>query len=292
MTKPARVSPVLGYNHNLRYRGRLFHVQTEDSGPGNPHLYTHLFYEGTILSSKKHEYDGESPEETVKALMQGLHKAMIRELTRGEHDQKVIAFFAARGEEAYSEPPPPAPAVPAAAAPQPAAAPAAPAASVPAAPAASTPGSTPPPYVVQISGVIEGAPAPAQRPAPAAASVVASAPAAAPRRPNGARPAMVVVKPTDLKRMPMAFGQSADGVVVQRSAAGGGTAKVPVAAVRAQASTAAPISSRGAAGAPPRVARGRTPSPIDKPFSELVSDKSLDDVILEYLSDDGEPQKR
>ena len=32
MPKPTR-SPVLGYNHNLKYRGRIFHVQTEDSGP-------------------------------------------------------------------------------------------------------------------------------------------------------------------------------------------------------------------------------------------------------------------
>src|SRR5262245_15314083 len=29
MAKPLR-SPVLGYNHNVRYHGRVFHVQTED----------------------------------------------------------------------------------------------------------------------------------------------------------------------------------------------------------------------------------------------------------------------
>src|SRR5215469_3208406 len=52
LTKRGR-SPVLGYNHNLRYGGRTFHVQTEDSGQGYARLYTHLFYEGTILSSKK-----------------------------------------------------------------------------------------------------------------------------------------------------------------------------------------------------------------------------------------------
>ncbi len=56
LTKPGR-SPVLGYNHNLRYGGRTFHVQTEDSGQGYARVYTHLFYEGTILSSKKEEYD-------------------------------------------------------------------------------------------------------------------------------------------------------------------------------------------------------------------------------------------
>jgi hypothetical protein len=300
MTKPTR-SPVLGYNHNLRYRGRLFHVQTEDSGPTNPHLYTHLFYEGTILSSKKHAYDAESPEETVKTLMQGLHKSMIRELTRGEHDPKVIAFFAARGEPAYSEPPPASPA----AAPQ----------AVVAAPPATPPGATPPPYDVQISagaaaaaGGIAGPPTAVGRPSLAPAPVVTTAGAVSPgaaaaRRPGGGvKPPMVVVKPTDLKRLPMAFGQSADGVVVQRSALGGVVAaKVPHAvsdaraqpAVAARAAAAPPPPPARPAGAPQaHIPRGRTPSPIDKPFSELVSDKSLDDVILEYLSDDGEPQKR
>ena len=59
MTQRARVSPVLGYNHNLRHGGRVFHVQTEDSGQGYARLHTHLFYEGTILSTKKQEYDPE-----------------------------------------------------------------------------------------------------------------------------------------------------------------------------------------------------------------------------------------
>ncbi|HVV48674.1 MAG TPA: hypothetical protein VHO06_03360, partial [Polyangia bacterium] len=102
MTKRAR-SPVLGYNHNLRYGGRTFHVQTEDSGQGYARLYTHLFYEGTILSSKKQEYDPEAPEDAVRALMQKLHKAMIKELTHKEHDARIAAFFTARGEPAMLE---------------------------------------------------------------------------------------------------------------------------------------------------------------------------------------------
>ena len=78
----------------------MFHVQTEDSGQGYARLYTHLFYEGTILSSKKQEYDPEAPEDAVRALMQKLHKSMIRELTHGEHDARIGAFFIARGEPA------------------------------------------------------------------------------------------------------------------------------------------------------------------------------------------------
>src|SRR6185503_14121539 len=93
-------SPVLGYNHNLRHGGRVFHVQTEDSGQGYARLHTHLFYEGTILSTKKQEYDPSAPEDAVRALMQQLHKSMIRELTHGEHDTRIGNFFIARGEPA------------------------------------------------------------------------------------------------------------------------------------------------------------------------------------------------
>src|SRR6185312_10185905 len=110
MSKRAR-SPVLGYNHNLRYGGRVFHVQTEDSGTSYARLYTHLFFEGTILSSKKQEYDPEVSEDTVRALMQKLHKTMIKELMRGEHSARIGAFFMARGEPAFLEPPAVAPAV-------------------------------------------------------------------------------------------------------------------------------------------------------------------------------------
>src|SRR5438034_7232731 len=97
MAKPTR-SPLLGYNHNVKYRGRIFHVQTEDSGPVNPRLFTHLYYAGTILASKKHEYDPAAPEELVRTLMQGQHKAILKELKSAVHDERVERFFAARGE--------------------------------------------------------------------------------------------------------------------------------------------------------------------------------------------------
>src|SRR6478735_1449362 len=110
MAQRVRTRPVIGYNHNLRHGGRIFHVQTEDSGQGYARLHTHLFFEGTILSSKKQEYDPSAPEDAVRALMQQLHKSMIRELTHGEHDPRINAFFAARGEPAMLVPPAVAPA--------------------------------------------------------------------------------------------------------------------------------------------------------------------------------------
>jgi hypothetical protein len=98
MARPPR-SPLLGYNHNVKYKGRVYHVQTEDSGPTNPRLFTHLYFEGTILASKRHEYDGESPEDTVRSLMQGQHKAILKELKAGLFDDRLGDFFHARHEE-------------------------------------------------------------------------------------------------------------------------------------------------------------------------------------------------
>ncbi len=99
MAKPLR-SPVVGYNHNVRYHGRIYHVQSEDSGPTIPRVFTHLFHEGTILATRKHEYDIAADEDLVRVEMQRLHKSVMKELTRGDFDAKIAAFFAARGQPA------------------------------------------------------------------------------------------------------------------------------------------------------------------------------------------------
>jgi len=86
-------SPVLGYNHNVRYAGRLWHVQTEDSGVNNPHIFTHLFHDGTILATKRVDYDPSSDVGVVQKLMQAQHKAMLRDLKQGAFDDKIARFF-------------------------------------------------------------------------------------------------------------------------------------------------------------------------------------------------------
>ncbi|HUQ04951.1 MAG TPA: hypothetical protein VM261_20755, partial [Kofleriaceae bacterium] len=70
----AKRSPILGYNHNVRYRGIVFHVQTEDSGLSNPHVFSHLFHGGVIISTRKLVYDRDAAEDVVKSLMQAQHK--------------------------------------------------------------------------------------------------------------------------------------------------------------------------------------------------------------------------
>ncbi|HEU4731074.1 MAG TPA: hypothetical protein VFT22_24440 [Kofleriaceae bacterium] len=86
-------SPILGYNHNVRYRGLVFHVQTEDSGVASPHLFTHLFHSGVIVSTRKLVYDAGSAEESIKSLMQAQHKATLKDLRRGHFDDKIDSYL-------------------------------------------------------------------------------------------------------------------------------------------------------------------------------------------------------
>ncbi len=341
-------SPILGYNHNIMFHGRVFHVQTEDSGVAHARVFTHLFFEGTILGSKKHEYDVDAEEGVVRLLMQRLHKAMIKELKEGLHDPRILAFFTARGEQlslgdrpslvqmpVVSDAPAVAPVIP-----------------LPAAAVAST---GVPDRPLAVSGSIEavGQPKRGDSPAP----IVTAAPPPA-RRP------VVVVKPQELRRPPVVVSSSAEGVVVKRNVVinvGGGTGPVQgqisrgtavprpaVPYVVREGSYPLPTVSRGsgayAAGAPPAAVdpaapssardvrmpwdggsqgagavrrppgapsehtpqgralgatdaamRTRTPgppserTPAERAFaSDLSNDKSLDEVILEYLSDDAE----
>ncbi|HVR62862.1 MAG TPA: hypothetical protein VMU50_13245 [Polyangia bacterium] len=315
MAKPLR-SPVVGYNHNVRYHGRIFHVQSEDSGPGIPRVFTHLFHEGTILVTRKHEYDISADEDLVRLEMQRLHKSVMKDLTRGEFDAKIAAFFAARGQPAIlSDPPaveqapPPQAPVPVMVAPTQVGAHTAAASGAPGA------------VVVQGSGMVGGGGTPRGGSRPPMT-----------RPPVPARVGAPIVKPGDLKRPPVVLSSSADGVVVQRNVVIGiggqqgtpGPVRVPrirppvpyvvregsYAPVTPPATAVTEGPAAGAPPSPPGASNGAHPgwdvAPVtsvdrraalspagerdrDRSFgNELVSDKSLDEVILEYLSDDSE----
>lgn len=81
---------VSGFNHNITHAGRVFHVQTEDSGVNNPNIITHLFVGGNILASKKTSYaellKAENLQELVRQLMEDQHKQMLRNVVQGVYD--------------------------------------------------------------------------------------------------------------------------------------------------------------------------------------------------------------
>jgi len=80
-----------GFNHNIKHRGQMFHIQTEDSGLNNPHIITHLFVGGNILASKKTSYrdilNAENLPEVVYELMKEQHTEMLRNLLAGLYDE-------------------------------------------------------------------------------------------------------------------------------------------------------------------------------------------------------------
>jgi hypothetical protein len=83
---------VPGFNHNVKHRGKGYHIQTEDSGLGNPQITTHLFVGGNILATKKTSYadivTAENLTQVVRELMEEQHKEMLRNLVNGVYDDR------------------------------------------------------------------------------------------------------------------------------------------------------------------------------------------------------------
>lgn len=71
---------ITGYNTEIKHRGRLFHVQTEDKGMGNPIIESLIYIGGEILDSVRSSY-----KESVNAA--GFSKASILKLMEAQHTQ-------------------------------------------------------------------------------------------------------------------------------------------------------------------------------------------------------------
>jgi hypothetical protein len=100
-----------GFNHNIRYRERLFHVQTEDNGLQQPVLVTQVFIGGHVVAVERTPYDDllVQPDESarahhVKQRMQEQHKRLLKQLVGGELDHRIASFTAEGAEIAPEEP--------------------------------------------------------------------------------------------------------------------------------------------------------------------------------------------
>jgi hypothetical protein len=82
-----------GFNHNISYKDRVFHIQTEDSGSDNPHVITHLFMGGNIIASQKTSYADiigqQNLLELVREIMERQHKYMLKKLINGGMDARL-----------------------------------------------------------------------------------------------------------------------------------------------------------------------------------------------------------
>lgn len=88
--KGTRVRMLSGFNHNIKYKGRVFHIQTEDGGIGNPQIVTHAFLGGVILDTVRRPYtdllDKAAWQETLRDRMKAQHLEEIRKLFSGAFD--------------------------------------------------------------------------------------------------------------------------------------------------------------------------------------------------------------
>ncbi len=269
----AQKSPLSGYNHNLKYKNRVYHVQTEDSGRDNPHIFTHLFHDGTILSTLRSDYseivDADYWEDQLRARMQNQHKDMMKGLIKGLFDDKIVDFFGVlEAEEAEDLP------------------------------MATLP---PPPKRDRARRAADPTPAPESRAARASSGAPWQPPA-----PTAGQDQQAAAPPE--RRQQAQRAAQASGVVVAMPMVIVGEQQPPAAPTGPPAETqrrssgqqpARPPARGQTAGRQPAQGQAPPPEPVftanpkdaknvpDSIFgSELISEKSLDEVILAYLSED------
>ena len=81
---------ITGFNTDVKYRGVVYHVQTEDKGTTNPLIETLIYKGGEILASRRLPYGDlvkdRTDEGAITNLMEDQHKGMIMEVKRGKFD--------------------------------------------------------------------------------------------------------------------------------------------------------------------------------------------------------------
>jgi hypothetical protein len=243
-------SPLLGFNNNVKHRGKLFHIQTEDSGVRHPHVITHLFMDGgrilkTVKTSYAEHIGNEKLSEVVRDLMKQQHKMMFIALRDGQFDYVLDPDDAPPVSRAGGN-------------------------------STSRDSFQPTPVPV-----VAAAPAPVAEKIPLEANVAAEATRAAKDLTKEATPA--AQRRSQRREAPEFLGTSQDA------------AKVAVVPPASQAPPATkketrdrPSSGRYAASRPAAIfANGRAPEAGGSIFGDdLISEKSLDEVILSYLSEE------
>lgn len=105
-----------GLNTDIEYKGKTYHVQTEDGGIESPVIVSLLFDHGAILAAKRTGYadilKADCLEEIVRDLMRDQHKTMLKDLVAGRIETRApseIPAVPAESRPARPESPPSAP---------------------------------------------------------------------------------------------------------------------------------------------------------------------------------------
>ena len=82
---------ITGFNTDVPFQGKVYHVQTEDKGVDNPTIESLIYVGGEILAAFRTSYSnlvrhGRCDEKKVTRLLEAQHHRLIREIRQGRHD--------------------------------------------------------------------------------------------------------------------------------------------------------------------------------------------------------------
>ena len=81
---------ITGFNTDIKHNDKVYHVQTEDKGVGNPYIESLVDVGGEILASKKTSYAEQVKvgvdDKWIGGLMEQQHRTMIAAIKRGRFD--------------------------------------------------------------------------------------------------------------------------------------------------------------------------------------------------------------
>ena len=117
---------ITGFNTDVKHKSRVFHIQTEDKGEGNPFVESLVYVGAEILATKRTSYaevvSAGRDDQAIQELMEQQHRTMIAAIQRGRFDGPNGSVTVPEGMSSTSDPAPSSvpPPPPAAAAPVPA----------------------------------------------------------------------------------------------------------------------------------------------------------------------------
>ena len=84
---------ITGFNHDVRYKERVFHVQTEDKGVNNPFIESVVYFGGQVMAAKRASYadllqQGQGSD-AIASRMDNQHRMMIAAIRSGKLDGKL-----------------------------------------------------------------------------------------------------------------------------------------------------------------------------------------------------------
>ena len=95
---------ITGFNTDIRFNDKVYHVQTEDRGVDNPILESLVYLKGQILDAVQSPYSDRFPDgidqDALATLLEAQHKQVIRSIKNGRYDPDGIKPFGCRRREA------------------------------------------------------------------------------------------------------------------------------------------------------------------------------------------------